>query len=392
MQPAPDILIVGAGVFGVTAALELTSRGHTVALVDQGSPPFLLAASSDISKVVRMEYGSDAFYMRRAEEAMEGFDAWNESLSRPFYHETGVLMLSREAMQPGGFEHDSWKTLQERGHEPERIDSKLLSDRFPAFDPSMYTDGFFHARGGWVESGSLIQELFQRALAAGVRFTEGMVTDLLLEDGRCLGATLADGSSLEAGHTLLACGAWTTNLLPELKPFFRSSGHPVFHLRPAEPKRFAPPEFCTFTADIAHTGWYGFAVHPSEGVVKIGRHGTGLDVDPVADPREVYESDIQAMWAFVREALPALTEAELVYTRRCLYADTIDADYWLDHHPEYAGLSVASGGSGHGFKMAPILGSLIANRLEGVADDRLERFRWRTDRAAYKSEAARFVG
>ncbi|NBW94689.1 MAG: FAD-dependent oxidoreductase, partial [Bacteroidetes bacterium] len=120
--------------------------------------------------------------------------------------------------------------------------------------------------------------------------------------------------------------------------------------------------------------------------------GTGLDVDPVADPREVYESDIQAMRAFVREALPALTEAELVYTRRCLYADTIDADYWLDHHPEYAGLSVASGGSGHGFKMAPILGSLIANRLEGVADDRLERFRWRTDRAAYKSEAARFVG
>ncbi|MDE2997136.1 MAG: FAD-dependent oxidoreductase, partial [Bacteroidota bacterium] len=139
-------------------------------------------------------------------------------------------------------------------------------------------------------------------------------------------------------------------------------------------------------------GWYGFALHPNAGVVKIGRHGTGLDVDPVRDAREVHESDIAAMWSFVREAIPELADSELVYTRRCLYADTIDADYWLDHHPDHAGLTVASGGSGHGFKMAPIMGSLIANLIEGVTDDRLARFAWRTDKAAAKSEAARFDG
>lgn len=392
MQPAPDILIVGAGVFGVTAALELTSRGHTVALVDQGPPPFSLAASTDISKVVRMEYGADAFYMHLAEEAMEGFDQWNQTLSRPFYHETGVLMLSRGPMQPGGFEHDSWEMLRERGHRPRRTTSAELAERFSAFDARCHTDGFFHARGGWVESGALVEELFRRATAAGVRFVKGTVTGLHRASGRCDGVVLADGSRITAGHTLLACGAWTTELLPELKPFFRSSGHPVFHLKPNRPELFAPPHFSTFTADIAHTGWYGFALHPSEGVVKIGRHGTGLDVDPVRDERAVNDQDVAAMWAFVREALPPLADAELVYTRRCLYADTIDADYWLDHHPEYSGLTVASGGSGHGFKMAPILGTLIANRIEGVADDRLTRFAWRSAEVTHRSEAARFDG
>lgn len=392
MQPAPDILIVGAGVFGVSAALELSSRGHTVALVDQGPPPFSLAASTDISKVVRMEYGLDAFYMHLAEEAMEGFDVWNESLSRPFYHETGVLMLSREAMAPEGFEHNSWEMLQRRGHHPERVGSSELAQRFPAFDARVHTDGFFHARGGWVESGALVEELFNRAVSQGTRFVQGTVTGLRTADGRCTGVDLADGTILHASHTLLACGAWTTELLPELKPFFRSSGHPVFHLKPTHPECFRPPHFCTFTADIAHTGWYGFALHPNAGVVKIGRHGTGLDVDPVRDAREVHESDIAAMWSFVREAIPELADSELVYTRRCLYADTIDADYWLDHHPDHAGLTVASGGSGHGFKMAPIMGSLIANLIEGVTDDRLARFAWRTDKAAAKSEAARFDG
>ncbi len=378
--------------FGVTAALELTLRGHEVALVDQGPPPFVLAASTDISKVVRMEYGSDAFFMALAEEAMDGFDDWNQRLSRPFYHQTGVLMLSRSMMTEGSFEHDSWRMLLERGHSPERIQSDDLTRRFPVWNETAYADGFFHQRGGWVESGALIGELFELALQRGVRFIQGAVTSVLMRNGRCEGVALQDGTSLHAGRTLLACGAWTTKLLPELDPFFRSSGHPVFHLRPANPAQFTPPAFTVFTADIAETGWYGFATHPSENVVKIGRHGTGLTIDPVSDAREVLDDDETSLRAFLAASLPDLADAKIVYTRRCLYADTMDADYWIDRHPQIPNLSVASGGSGHGFKMAPIMGGLIANMMEGKKDTRLDRFRWRTDSRQSRIEAARFDG
>ena len=52
-------IVVGAGIFGVTAARELARRGHEVVLVDIGPIPHPLAASTDVSKVVRLEYGPD---------------------------------------------------------------------------------------------------------------------------------------------------------------------------------------------------------------------------------------------------------------------------------------------------------------------------------------------
>ena len=53
------VIIVGAGIFGVTAAMELRKRGHRVQLLDPGPLPHPLAASTDIGQAVRMEYGAD---------------------------------------------------------------------------------------------------------------------------------------------------------------------------------------------------------------------------------------------------------------------------------------------------------------------------------------------
>src|SRR4051812_40296616 len=53
------ILVIGGGIFGVTAALELRARGHEVTLLEQGRIPNPLAESMDVSKAVRMDYGAD---------------------------------------------------------------------------------------------------------------------------------------------------------------------------------------------------------------------------------------------------------------------------------------------------------------------------------------------
>ena len=393
MGEAPDIVIVGAGLFGICAAQALKDRGHRVLLLDQGSPPHPLASSTDISKIVRMEYGSDAFYMRLVEEAMAGFDVWNQSLSRPFYHESGVSMLSGRPFSEGGFEADSWALLQERGHTPERLSSSEIQNRFPALNPETYVDGFFHARGGWVESGALVAELFQRAIDSGVSFQVADVREIISEDGRCLGVRCRNGTRIESDHTLLACGAWAMGILPELASVIRPTGHPVFHLRPADGTQFEAGVFPVFTADIARTGWYGFPAHPSSGLVKIGRHGRGLTIEPRNGERRVHPEDEQALRSFLNESIPALADAPIARTRRCLYADTFDADYWMDHHARISGLSVATGGSGHGFKMAPVLGTLIADMVERQPNDRLHRFRWRSmDETSPKREAARYDG
>ena len=119
------VVVVGCGIFGVTAAVELRRRGHRVRVLEAGPLPHPEAASTDISKVVRMEYGTDADYMRLVAESRDIWLEWNERWRfrglPELYHETGVVMLSRAEMAPGGYEHDSFQTLLANGHRPERI-------------------------------------------------------------------------------------------------------------------------------------------------------------------------------------------------------------------------------------------------------------------------------
>lgn len=60
-----DVIIVGGGIIGISTALEMKERGiEHVLVVDQGEGiPHPHAASTDISKVVRADYGSDELYI-----------------------------------------------------------------------------------------------------------------------------------------------------------------------------------------------------------------------------------------------------------------------------------------------------------------------------------------
>lgn len=80
-----SVLIVGAGVFGISTALHLLRRGwKNVKIIDRSSVlPAPDAASSDLNKVVRTSY-SDITYTRLAKEAITEWknEEWGDS-----YHE-----------------------------------------------------------------------------------------------------------------------------------------------------------------------------------------------------------------------------------------------------------------------------------------------------------------
>src|ERR1700751_2723607 len=118
----PKVIVVGAGINGVTAAIELKKRGHEVALIDPGPLPHPLAASTDISKAVRAAYGADEFYTQLAERAIELWRKWNQELGVELYHETGALFLRQRRLQAGDFEYESLKVLKRTRHDLERAD------------------------------------------------------------------------------------------------------------------------------------------------------------------------------------------------------------------------------------------------------------------------------
>lgn len=442
------IAIVGAGVFGLAAACELAARGHAVTVLDPGPIPHPLAESTDLSKVVRLDYGADETYAALGEDALAGWRRWNAERHAagepPLYHETGVTFLARAAMQPGGFEHDSYATLRRRGHALERLDAAAIARRFPAYRPGALVDGYYNPAGGWADASATVRFLADRARRTGAALRAARVVAIAddgvrvaADDARgaagdARGAAAGDARGAAAGDArdaatgdargaagdprgaagdphdaagdargtvgdtrhvaadlvIVCAGAWVPRLVPALAGALRAVGQPVFHLRPADPAPFAAARFPVFGADIARTGYYGFPA-TAGGIVKIANHGAGV---PVADDRERVTTPAHeaALRAFLADTFPALAAAPIVHTRLCVYCDTVDGHFWIAPDPARPRLVIATGGSGHAFKFAPALGPLIADLATGLAHPLADRFRWRPELAARaRGDAAR---
>jgi glycine/D-amino acid oxidase-like deaminating enzyme len=387
------VIVVGAGINGVTAAIELKKRGHGVILVDPGPLPHPLAASTDISKAVRAAYGADEDYTELAERSIKLWRKWNEEFGIELYHETGVMFVRQREMKPGDFEYDSFEMLQRRGHKVARMDSMELWRRFPAWNPELFRDGVLEIEAGYAESGRGVTALVERARSDGIELRENSRFSHLDEgDGRVKGIVLNKGECIAGDHVMMAVGAWTPYLLPFTKKFFRASGQPVFQLKPPRPDLFAPERFPVFGADITTTGYYGFPLN-RDGIVKIANHGPGREMSPESPQRAVTSEEEENLRKFLSWAFPALADAPIVHTRVCMYCETHDGNFWIAPDPERQGLVIAAGDCGHGFKFAPVLGEIIADVVEGKSNPVLEKFRWRPEvPVGASTDVARFHG
>jgi glycine/D-amino acid oxidase-like deaminating enzyme len=352
---------------GVASALSLRARGWSVTVVDPGPLPRPEAASTDISKIVRMDYGADELYTDMMEEAIPRWRAWSARWGGELFHEVGFLLLSRTPLAEGTFEGDSLATLARRGHRLDRLDAGTIARRFPAWAAGGYVDGYLNPAAGWVESGRALGRMFDDARAAGVTF-----------------ATEPGGG---ADATLYAIGAWTPKVLPHLRDTLWAVAQPVFHLKPKEPERWQPPAFTVWAADIAATGWYGFPAN-ADGIVKIAHHGPGRRVDP-DEPRTIVPGDEDRLRAFLRDSLPGLADAPLAHSKTCLYGDSFDGDFWIGEDRASPGRFVVAGDSGHGFKFAPVIGDVVADVIEGKPNRFASRFVPRAP-VGRRAEDARF--
>ncbi len=390
-----DFLIVGGGVFGLSTAISLAQKKYKIGLINPDTIPNHLAASTDISKVVRMEYGSDTEYFKMAEMCIERWHEWNDLFKEKIYHEVGCLMLSKFPFEhpKSKFEKASYDQLLANGYACERMDAFTLKKRFPNFKEGTYQDANFNPKAGFVESGLAIAKMAEYARSLGVDIQEGQTAEkLILQKNRLIAVQTREGQTIKCGQTIIAAGAHTPYLLPELQPYMKATGHPVFWLKPANPSNYTADKLPVFFADIANSGWYGFPVSAKKGVVKIAKHTEGLKLHPDKDDRQIKDAEVADMRQFLATTFPDLLDAPLVYTRRCLYTDTLDGHFWIDHHPEIKGVAVSSGGSGHGMKMGPILGEMTAAMALEEDHQFSSRYRWRHLTAeTVQTEEARFL-
>src|SRR5947207_15162809 len=93
---AYDVAVIGAGVFGAWAALQLVRRVKSVVLVEAYGPGHSRSSSGDESRIIRMGYGADEIYTCSARRALQLWQEFFAQTNQPLFHQTGVLWLAHE--------------------------------------------------------------------------------------------------------------------------------------------------------------------------------------------------------------------------------------------------------------------------------------------------------
>jgi glycine/D-amino acid oxidase-like deaminating enzyme len=91
----------------------------------------------------------------------------------------------------------------------------------------------------------------------------------------------------------------------------------------------------------------------------------GPRFDPTNGQREATNAGVTRARAFIARRFPPLAAAPLVGTEVCQYEASPDSNYVIDRHPRAPNVWIVGGGSGHGFKMGPAIGELVASLVLG---------------------------
>ena len=359
-QSGYDVLVVGAGVFGIWSAYKLHLAGKRVAVIDSVGPAHSRASSGGESRATRFGYGGEAIYSEWAWRSLSDWQVLSERTGLPIFHQIGVVGVHPESDE--SYEASA-RVLREQEIPYRFLSAKDLRTQYPIMRVNEGEAGLLEPRGGALMSRRAVQYLASSLAAAGVTFLSGTVSPIRQEhaNGGALAAAMtAGGERIEAEQFVMACGPWLDRVCPEAM----------------EGRLFVTrQEIFYFGVDAGSTGklpvwadlpYYGFPSLEGRGF-KVANDTHGPIIDPETEDRRSTEEGEQTARDFLSRRFPSLAQAPLVETRVCQYENSSNGHFVIDRHPGLENVWLVGCGSGHGFKHGPAVGAHVADLVAGTA-------------------------
>ena len=378
-----DVIIIGAGIIGLSIAWQLARRSKLSILALEKGAGLGEGSTGASSAVCRHRYSLDHM-VELARDGIALYRDWQAytglAAPRAGFHNDGVLWLSGTDTEWAGREQQRMGQFDVRC---EVLDDAELGRRFPGFNPCMLAPDLetgaphdcrgggshlLELDGGYMDPVLAAEDLREACLAAGVDVRmNARVKDVDTRGGRVQGVTLEGGENLATGLLVNAAGPWC-------RPLYEAAGvelawdlapiriQIVYLDRPAELQGHIP-----VTADFG-SGIYFRTQNRGQQLVL----GSVLEEDereevaePDDFPREIDADFEVTKLHLLTHRLPGLAAHGRVRGYCGLYTMNRDDVHPVLGESDLPGFWVANGFSGHGFKLAPAIGSLMAQAITG---------------------------
>ncbi len=366
---SPDVIVVGGGVMGTSAALAVARRGHRVTLLEQFAIGHDRGSSHGASRILRYAYFEGPNYARMVQQVAPMWRAIESDTDSELMHRCGGVDIGPRS---GPLVTGALQACQELQLEHELLSGTDIESRWP-FANLGELAGVYQPDACILAADQCVATLAELAGRSGVDIWQNAkVTSIAFSDH---GVSVSlDDDTIHADRIIVTAGPWTHQLLTELNLPLSVIRKAVLYFDVHRPGAFDIRRFPIYIVDKHDAYYYGFGTFGHPGV-KVGDH-LGRDVvDPDHVERSMRRDDESHVRRFVRAHLPD-ADGEVLRFETCLYTMTPDEDFIIDHHPASERAVIAGGFSGHGFKFGPLIGEMLADlAIDGSTDHDLSRFR-----------------
>jgi sarcosine oxidase subunit beta len=359
-----EVVIVGGGLEGAATAWALTQRGITdVVVVERSTIGSGMTGKS--SGIVRCHYGVGSLAAMAAvglEVLEHAEDVFGTDIG---FRQTGYVVGVGEANAVAL--RSSLAAQRDVGVQTEEIDRSAVAELWPVADLEPFAAFGWEARGGYGDAYLTAQAFAASARAAGARVRQGaLATGLVLDGGRAAGVRLADRSTVSAGTVVVATGVWTK---PFLAPYgvdvpIRIHREQILMVKPGVDLGPVPVFSDLVSLQYVRADVGGEILFGNSDLAELE------PADPDAYLNRATDDFVDLAVGKISTRFPGLTDAAIGSSYAGCYDVTPDWNPVISR-THVDGLVVAAGFSGHGFKIAPAVGRLVADLVvDGRSSDR----------------------
>jgi sarcosine oxidase len=363
-----DVLVLGVGGMGASALAHLAARGLRAIGIEQGDVPNDRGSSFGETRVIRKAYFEDPRYVPLL---LRAYALWRELEQRG----SEQLLVTTGCLNFGPPHHEAIRGVREsvdlHSLPHTIVDADTIRARFPGIVPSPGEIGVFEEDGGFLRVEACTSAHAKWALASGATLRSKTRVQALSFDARGVQASLDDGTSVTAEKLVVSAGPWLASS-PALRDVASSLPLEVerqvqLYFAPLEPALFTAPTLPAFIHFATDRAFYGIPLHGEGGnepALKVCRHHGGEKAVADTLDRALRDSDVEPVRAFMREHLPR-ADGSLLRSRVCMYTNTPDQNFLVGTVPGRQNVVVLGGFSGHGYKMASVMGEIAADLVMG---------------------------